>query len=92
MRNRKIKGIPHPESTNEKGQHKISALTQFKYVTEEKYNREEKSHIVRAKDTCTAGCVRSKRGACVQRRASAQLWGVLEQWCGCAECCVVRSS
>ena len=27
----------------------------------------------------------------VQRRASALLWWALEQWWGCAECCVVRS-
>ena len=75
LRNSKIKGIPHPDSTNEKGQHKNSAFAQFKYVAEGKYNRDEQSPIVRAKDTCTASCVRSERGACTAKSVSAFMGG-----------------
>ena len=53
-----MKGIPHPDSTKKKGQHKTSAFTKFKYVTEGRHNSDEKSHI-RAKDACTASYVRS---------------------------------
>ena len=87
MRNTKIKGIPHRDSTKTKGHHKKSAFTIFKYVAEGIYNRDEKSPIVRAEDACTPACVRSERGACTAKSVSASL----EQWCGCADCCVVRS-
>ena len=34
----------------------------------------------------------ARSDARVQLRATALLWEALEQWWGCAECCVVRSS
>ena len=64
-----MKGTPHPDITKEKGQQKKSAFTKFKYVAVGKYNRADKSPIIRAKDACTA--VRSERGACTAESVSA---------------------
>ena len=64
-----MKGTPHPDITKEKGQQKKSAFTKFKYVAVGKYNRADKSPIIRAKDACTA--VRSERGACTEESVSA---------------------
>ena len=68
-----MKGIPHPDSTKEIGQHKNSSFTKFKCVAEGRYSRDEKSPIIRAKDVCTA--VRSERGACTAESVSTATWG-----------------
>ena len=52
---------------------KKSAFTKFKYVAEGRYNRDEKTPIIRAKDACTA--VRSERGACTAESVSAAMEG-----------------
>ena len=68
-----MKGIPHLDSTKEKGQHNNSAFTKFKYVAEGRYNCDEKYPIIRANDACTA--VRSERGACTAESVSAATGG-----------------
>ena len=48
-------------------------FTKFKYEAEGRYNRDEKSPIIRAKDAFTAACVRSERGACTAESVSADM-------------------
>ena len=52
-----------------------------------RYNRDEKSPISRAKDACTAACVRSERGACTAESVSVamEVAGTVE-----GVCCVLR--
>ena len=47
-------------------------------MAEGRYNRDEKSPIIRAKDACTAACVRSERGACTDMEVTATMVGVWE--------------
>ena len=84
------KGHPPRRHHERKRQDKNSAFTRFKYVTEGRYNRDEKSPIIGARDACTAACVRSERGACTAEGVSAamEVVGTVE----CAECCVVRNN
>ena len=56
-------------------------------MAEGRYNRDEKSPIIRAKDTCAAACVRSERGACTTESVSEvmEVAGTVE-----GVCCVLR--
>ena len=56
-------------------------------MAEGRYNRDEKSHIIRTKDACIAACVRSERGACTAESVSVamEVAGTVE-----GVCCVLR--